>query len=775
TTEKVTSATTLYAKWTINNYTVTFDSQGGSTVSDQTANYNTMVAVPTAPTKVGYTFDGWFKEVGLTNAWNFTSDMVTTDTTLYAKWTTQKYTVNFNVDEGSAIATQEIEHGQFANQPVSAPTKTGYTFAGWYTDDNFGTAFVFANNVITAPTIIYAKWEINNYVVTFDTQGGDALSSASANHNTVIAAPTAPTKEGYTFVGWYKDSAATDAWDFTTDKVTSATTLYAKWTINNYTVTFNSQGGSAVSDKTTNYNTAITAPTPPTKAGYRFVGWYKESAVTNAWNFTGAITEDITLYAKWVVYNEPTPPTPSTPSIPSKVEEINVDVETGTTIIKTPVVRTTDANGTIKDQVTFTSKKADETIGKLKDQNQNTAKIIIPDTEDKVKEVNVTVPKAAVSQLANGQVNLEIFTENVLIHVPQSSMQDFDEDLYFRVIPLKDQAEKNVVEQRAKQEEIVQKVSKGKTIQVLGRPMTIETNMENRPVTLTLPLLDSLPKDESKRQEMLNNLAVYIEHDDGTLEVIKGKLVVYKNGEQGIEFDINKFSTFTLLYMEGLDDYLKEQDTHSAYIQGYLDKTFRPEAPVTRAHMAAMLARNSGYSEQTGITNGYKDVPKTHWAYNDILAVKNTGFMVGDGKSFNPNNSITRAQMATIVYRWVKNACENDPDAYKQCASLSNINAVSYTDVSSKHSAAQAILAIQKFKIMEGYADGTFRLEEKLTRAQAVKVLNRLFKRGPLNGDFKSSFKDVKTSHWAFREIEEASRNHAFTISTDGKEILLEK
>ncbi|WP_318615743.1 DUF4073 domain-containing protein, partial [Sporosarcina sp. YIM B06819] len=121
-------------------------------------------------------------------------------------------------------------------------------------------------------------FSINNdeMVVIFDAQGGSVVESKTAIYNTAITAPTVPTKAGYTFDGWYKEVGLTNAWDFTEDTVTSATTLYAKWTINNYTVTFDSQGGSAVSDKTTNYNTAITAPTAPTKVGYTFDGWYKE-------------------------------------------------------------------------------------------------------------------------------------------------------------------------------------------------------------------------------------------------------------------------------------------------------------------------------------------------------------------------------------------------------------------------------------------------------------------------------------------------------------------
>ncbi|MEK5040811.1 DUF4073 domain-containing protein [Sporosarcina sp. FSL K6-3457] len=776
------SITTLQFSTNISLMVVVFDTQGGSEVGNRTVNYNTTIVAPTPPTRTGYIFAGWYKEVGLMNEWDFSIDQVTSGTTLYAKWTVQKYTVDFNVDGGSIVSSQNIEHGQQAIQPT-VPTKTGYTFAGWYTDATFGTAFDFVTTPISGATTVYAKWAIQKHAVDFNVDGGSKVSSQNIEHGQKATQPTAPTKTGYTFAGWYTDATFETTFDFVATPISEATTVYTKWTITSYTVTFDSQGGHAIGSTTANYNTTITAPTSPTRAGYTFGGWYKEVGLTNAWNFTtNSVIGDTTLYAKWTV-NEPIPPsTESTvPSSPTPtqptVEEINVDVEIGTAITKTPVKRTTEPDGTVKDQVTFTTEKVNEAIEKLRELQQDTARIIIPDNEDKVSEVNVTVPRESVDALANEKANLEIYTENVQIRIPYTSMQDFGEDLYFRVVPLKEQTQKNEVEERAKQEESVQKIANGKTIQVLGRPMVIETNMENRPVTLTIPLPDALPTDEKERQHLLDNLVVYIEHDDGTKEVIQGKLVTYKDGKQGIEFGIDKFSTFTLIYVEGLVDYSEEQDvnSHSAYIQGYPDKTFKLNAPVTRSQMATMLARNSGYTEEADETDWYNDVPKTHGAYNAILTVKKIGVMVGDGNSFNPSGNITRAQMARIVYRWVQNACENDSNAYEKCANLSSIDGVSYTDVSSENSAAQAILAIRKFEIMEGYGDGTFRPGEKLTRAQAVKVLNRLYKRGPLYGDFEPSFTDVPTSHWAFREIEEAARNHVYTISTDGKENFVEE
>ncbi len=298
-TDVVTTNTTLYAKWTINSYTVSFDAQGGSPVLDIPANYNTLVTAPTAPTKTGYTLTGWYKESAFTNAWNFAADVVTTNTTLYAKWNINSYTVSFDTQGGNSVLDIPANYNTLVTAPT-APTKTGYTLTGWFKEPAYTTAWNFATDMVTTNTTLYAKWNTNSYTVSFDVQGGSSVSNVPANYYTLVTTPAAPAKTGYTFAVWYKEAACTNAWNFATDVVTTNTTLYAKWTINSYTVSFDAQGGSSVSNIPANYNTLITAPTAPTKSGYTFAAWYKEAECTTAWNFaTDVVTTNTTLYAKW--------------------------------------------------------------------------------------------------------------------------------------------------------------------------------------------------------------------------------------------------------------------------------------------------------------------------------------------------------------------------------------------------------------------------------------------------------------------------------------------
>lgn len=151
----------------------------------------------------------------------------------------------------------------------------------------------------------------NSSSVTFDSNGGLEIAGLSVEYNGKIVAPTDITKTGYTFGGWYTDNTTFEnLFDFTNTAITRDITLFAKWTINNYTITFDSQGGSVVNDENTDYNNAIAAPSVPTKDGYTFGGWYKEVGCLNEWNFVNnKVSANTTLYAKWIVVAPPSAPT----------------------------------------------------------------------------------------------------------------------------------------------------------------------------------------------------------------------------------------------------------------------------------------------------------------------------------------------------------------------------------------------------------------------------------------------------------------------------------
>ena len=215
----------------ITSYTVSFNTDGGTSVSNQTIPSGGTVTQPSDPTKTGYTFGGWYVDAGFSTAWNFASDTITSNTTLYAKFTINSFTVSFDTDGGTSIGDDTVDYNNTVTQP-SDPTKTGYTFGGWYADSGFSTAWNFASDTITANTTIYAKFTINSYTVTFEDNGADsvAIPPQTIQYGQTVTKPSDPTKTGSTFGGWFSDVALTIAWNFVTDTVSSDLTLYANWT-----------------------------------------------------------------------------------------------------------------------------------------------------------------------------------------------------------------------------------------------------------------------------------------------------------------------------------------------------------------------------------------------------------------------------------------------------------------------------------------------------------------------------------------------------------------
>ncbi len=171
------------------------------------------------------------------------------------------YTVTFQSEGGSEVASQ-IRANTPAAQPDN-PTKEGHTFIGWYNGEE---KWNFADAVTEALTLT-AKWQLNQYTITFDTAGGSEVPSITQDYGTAITAPANPTKTGYTFAGWDKTIPTTmPAGDMT---------ITARWTVNQYTITFKPENGGQDIVIKQDYGTAITAPANPTKTGYTFAGWDK--------------------------------------------------------------------------------------------------------------------------------------------------------------------------------------------------------------------------------------------------------------------------------------------------------------------------------------------------------------------------------------------------------------------------------------------------------------------------------------------------------------------
>ena len=284
----------LYAKWTINQYTISFDSAGGSAVSPITQDYNSSVIAPADPTREGYSFTGWDQAVP--------SNMPANNIELTAQWSINQYTITFDSNEGSAVSAITQDFGTSVSEPLD-PTRDGYLFQGWFTDDNtFLNEYVFG----TMPSqniTVYAKWEEQvgtYYTVTFNSNGGSAVSSQQVLSGDYADEPAAPTRNGYTFVNWQDESNV--VWDFANDSIIEAMTLYATWSPVTYSLTFeNLQGSTQSNPGTYNIETStITLTNPSAREGYNFSGWF--TALEGGSQVTVIAlgsTGNLALYARW--------------------------------------------------------------------------------------------------------------------------------------------------------------------------------------------------------------------------------------------------------------------------------------------------------------------------------------------------------------------------------------------------------------------------------------------------------------------------------------------
>ncbi|EHD1753998.1 LPXTG cell wall anchor domain-containing protein [Listeria monocytogenes] len=213
----------LYAHFSVNSYQVNFDIDGA--VMNEAVVYNTLLNEPTAPTKQGYTFDGWYDAETGGNKWDFkTMKMPANDVTLYARFTVSSYQVNFDID--GAVTNEAIVYDALLNEPAT-PTKQGYTFDGWYDAETGGNKWDFKTMKMPANDVtLYAHFTINNYQANFDIDG--SVTNETITYDTLLNEPTAPTKQGFLFDGWYDAEVGGTKWDFNTMKMpANDITLYA--------------------------------------------------------------------------------------------------------------------------------------------------------------------------------------------------------------------------------------------------------------------------------------------------------------------------------------------------------------------------------------------------------------------------------------------------------------------------------------------------------------------------------------------------------------------
>jgi uncharacterized repeat protein (TIGR02543 family) len=314
---------TLYAKWsTAPNQTVVFDANGGSgSMTSQVANVATNLMANTF-TRSGYTFAGWATAANGsgTQYADQASYPFTSGTTLYAKWSAiPNKTVTFDANDGTGTPATSTQAANVAtNLTANAFTRSGYTFTGWNTAAN-GSGTAYANQAtysFAADTRLYAQWTAVNYSITYNSgsHNSGSVPTDSANYNignsvAILGNSGTLARTGYTFAGWTvaSDGSGTVLVSGSTLTMGSANiNVYAKWTANTYTISYNTNGATgSPADATASYTTAGTAVTlsavgTMAKAGHTFNGWATTASGTPIAG-TYTTTANVTLYAQWSI------------------------------------------------------------------------------------------------------------------------------------------------------------------------------------------------------------------------------------------------------------------------------------------------------------------------------------------------------------------------------------------------------------------------------------------------------------------------------------------
>ncbi|MGE8037593.1 leucine-rich repeat protein, partial [Lysinibacillus sp. NPDC093692] len=515
---------------------------------------------PFAPYKEGEKyFLGWFEDKDSTRKWNYS---VTKPMTIYAKW---RMFVKFDSNGGSEVPTQPVVYGELTEAPTT-PVKEGYTFEGWHKDEDLTEVWNFDQNVVKKDITLFAKWSKVSYIVTFDTNGGSAVSSQVVGYNELVKAPSTPNKEGYTFGGWHKDEELTIPWDFAKDVVTKNVTLYAKWTkdntsgggsggsgggSSNYQVIFDSNGGNKVPSQTVGYNDLLKVPTTPVKDGYEFIGWHKDAELKNTWDFTkDKVTADITLYAKW-----------------KKDDVSEVDY-----------IVTFDSNGG--------SKILSQTVA---------YKALVKAPSNPTKE----------GYLFIGWYKDEKFTK----------AWDFAKDV----------------------------VSKNLTLYARWMKDSKRCDITFKDI------------DHNWAQDMIKEVAkrcIIIGYPDGTFrpnDIIQRQHVVLMIDRALQPASIRDAVSF-LDVPKSHVNYEQITRLQRAGIVDGSNGAFRPNASITRAEMAKVIVIAFGLTPEGNST--FKDVDSSHWASEYIAALADHNIALGDENgNFRPNDNLTRAQFTAIMYR----------------------------------------------------------------------------------------------------------------------------
>ncbi|MCW3795755.1 S-layer homology domain-containing protein [Paenibacillus sp. LS1] len=574
------------------------------------------------------------------------------------------------------------------------------------------------------------------YRVNFMDGQGNVFSKNIVRDGGLAQEPNpSPTRAGHTFVGWYTDPTdPATQWNFGSNTVAGNVTLYAHWTVNNYTVTYdaNYSGAGTATTETVAYGVKASEPSPtPTRVGYTLAGWYiAPTDPTTKWNFGSDVVEgDVTLYAHWTVKITPQPPTPSlpSPSVPSSPSSTPVVTPADgqqsqfTVLINGKEVSArrvdeTSANGQPVVRLILTAQGLTDVMNM--NTNSSEARIVINGLGTAVK-LEIPVQPLQSKVKADAKAKLQITVNGNRISIPLNNLADRKSDSALTV---------SIMEGSKEAQARVERVAQTMEARVVLK----------QPITLSIDINGQDAEDGSNdylHKSILipaglnpNQITVVRIDTNGQLHFVpavftatQAEILSTQGGDYTI-ISMNKVFNDVQQHWAGEDI---QQMANKLIVDGRPDGSFAPEQPITRAEFTAMLVRAmglSGGSVKTELPSAFNDVDSEQWYANALITAGSKGLVNGfaDG-SFHPDGQITREQMATMLDRAL-NLMKLPNDQLTGAAP-------SFTDASNiSNWSSDAVARLVETGIVMGMNGGTFAPQENATRAQSTVMLMRLMR-----------------------------------------------
>ena len=784
--------------------------------NDDISSYNTPLS------KTGYTFSGWFTAEDRNEASAWTPDkMPAENINVYGAFNANDYTITYMVkgDDGTYAKDHEatLKYGDTIAD-YSPASKDGYTFSGWYNEEALNNAWSKPETMPANNITVYGEYTANEYTITYMVKGDDGTYAkdheAAFKFGDTIADYSPASKEGYTFSGWYKEEALTNAWSKPETMPAGNITVYGAFNVNDYKINYIVNNDSSFNKTAVvKYGDAIPGYAPE-KTGYTFNGWYKEAALTNKWTAPATMpAEDITVYGAFTANDYTiTYMVKGDDGVYAKNNEVTLKFG----------AKVDDYTPTEKEGHTFSGWYNEEALTNAwsKPETMPASNITVYGAYTANDYTITYMVKGDDGNYAeNNKVTLKFGAEITGYSPAEKEGHSFtgwfeDEALTNAWNKPETMPAKNIVVYGGY-------ITNGYTITYMVKGDD-GNYAENNKIALkygdAIPEYapektghtfsgwyheDALTNAWAKPETMpANNITVY-----GAFTANDYTITYYlKNSDGGFDKD----HAVTLTYGAAIQDYTPaaikgydfhgwytedaltnlwtnpgtmpdhnidlygEQvcvlnfDDHFAYIIGYEDGTVRPQANITRAEVATIFFRlltdDSRAINKTS-ENPFSDVHAGQWYNNAISTLANMKILNGynDG-TFRPNQPITRAEMATIISAFA-NLTENTK---------------TFTDIEG-HWAQKYIELAAGNGWITGYEDGTFRPNNEITRAETMTMINRVMKRVPKDEtcllDGMTTYPDCVSGQWYYIAVQEATNSHYFQRevgATDGSEKWLE-